>query len=140
MEKLINNNTDTVMMKKLNGRKQVYTLGVNLSYDEMIDVMNKYTGENTENTVFVISGSNPEESAVGFVYYEEDGEKTFIGMLDNKKTNFPHPLEDIVGIDESQLWCVGIVEEKGNTDEYGMDKERPVYSLLRAFLVSYQTC
>lgn len=136
MEKMIR---DKISDRTADTLNCVYTLGINVRYDEMIKLMDARRDGDFDNPVFIVTGSDEIEEPVGFVFYGQDGELMFFGTLGNEPTKTPHPLEDIAGLNDYQTWCVGIIEFDRKETETDQCREDFISSLLRAFLVSGRT-
>ena len=135
MEKMIR---DRISDKTANTLNCVYTLGIDVSYDEMVKLMETQKNADFDIPVFIVTGSDEIEAPVGFVFYGQGGELMFFGTLGNEPTKIPHPLEDIASLNDYQTWCVGIIEFDRKETEEEQCKEDFISSLLRAFLISGQ--
>lgn len=122
-----------------NEKDVVYTLGIGVSYKEMVQLMSVYDESDEcaddDYNLYIVKGSDERVDASGIVFTGADNEKMFFGLLGDIPTKRAHPLEDVNSISENQSWCVGKIEfDVENTQ---LKEEDGLSSLLRSCMICF---
>lgn len=140
----INKEIEDLVRKKIfdsnSELNMVYTLGVGVTYDRMIELMdfcNNCDDNEGELNVYVVVGSDERTQPCGFVFDGAYDERMFFGILGGNPTIKSHPLEDVNSVAEEQKWCVGKIE-------FGIEEELEfrndvVNSLIRSYISFFKS-